>query len=42
MSTPIRLGAFVLKKSSVEESFSASMATLGPMLRIYIKLWQQV
>ena len=36
------LGDFVLNKSSAEERFSASMACVGPLLTIYIKLWQQV
>ena len=42
MSTPISDGAFVLKTSSAEVSFSAIMAVSAQMLTIYIKLWQQV
>ena len=42
MSTPISDGYFVLNVSSRELSFSASMGTLGAMLIIYIKDWQQV
>jgi hypothetical protein len=42
MSTPIKDGDFVLKKSSAEENFSAIMAGHRQMLTNYIKLWQQV
>jgi len=40
-STPISVGALVLKTSRAPENFSASISWSPTMLTTYIRLWQQ-